>query len=248
MVWYLALISVALAGTAIATISDIKTKEVPDWISYTLIVTGVLSHLAMAASQQTITPILHNLYGLSFAFIIGSSMFYTGLWGGGDAKLLMGLASLIPTYATLNTNAQIFPLLFTLWTNIVLAGAIIGGAVLLQITLKNLNKVKRELSSELKRKEMLILAAIIIVLTILGVTQIKVLPVHIWLVLPVVYSALLWAQIIERNFMFKFIKPSQLTEGDWVAKEIKIANRIVYKPEKTGITKKYIKNLKALDR
>ena len=44
--------------------------------------------------------------------------------------------------------------------------------------------------------------------------------------------------------MYKKIKVSQLREGDWITKKIKINNKLIYTPNINGVTNKEIKKLR----
>ena len=46
--------------------------------------------------------------------------------------------------------------------------------------------------------------------------------------------------------MLKHVRPTELTEGDWIAKEIKVDGKYVTGPKDLGIEKKQIKKLIAL--
>jgi len=82
---------------------DIKTHEVPDWLSYSLTALGIAfaatrtillwnTDLAFLAQDWTIVwSVLGALIGLG----LGALLYYTGQWGGGDAKLLMGTGAIL---------------------------------------------------------------------------------------------------------------------------------------------------------
>ena len=43
--------------------------------------------------------------------------------------------------------------------------------------------------------------------------------------------------------MLKYVTPKQLTEGDWIAKDVKISGKYVTGPKDLGIEKKQIRKL-----
>jgi len=55
----------------------------------------------------------------------------------------------------------------------------------------------------------------------------------------------LWIIIkaVENSCMLKYVKPEQLTEGDWIAKDVKIGGKYITGPKDLGIEKKKIKIL-----
>ena len=84
-----------LISLIIASITDIKTREVPDWLNYGLIVFGLGSRLIYSIALSDFSFFLYGLTGFLVFFIIANIMFYSAQWGGGDSKLLMGLGAVI---------------------------------------------------------------------------------------------------------------------------------------------------------
>ena len=91
----LSVILISLLILIAATYTDLKTLEVPDLLNYFGIAAGIGIHLLWSMEQMSWNPIISSLTGLGIGWMIGSFMFYTGQWGGGDAKLLVAMGSLI---------------------------------------------------------------------------------------------------------------------------------------------------------
>ena len=89
----------------IASISDLRTREIPDWLSYSFIAFGLGLAVIKSSVFLNFSPIIESLTGFIAGLAIGWAMFYLGQWGGGDSKLMMGLG------ATLGLSFQ-FPLDF----------------------------------------------------------------------------------------------------------------------------------------
>ena len=87
------LITAGLIGLLIATMTDIKTREVPDWLSYSLIVIGLGVRLIYSLFEWNFSYVLFGFIGFGIFFLIALFMYYTKQWGGGDSKLLMGLGA-----------------------------------------------------------------------------------------------------------------------------------------------------------
>ena len=82
-------IAVVLAGV-LGAWTDLKTGEIPDWITYPLIAFGIILGIIEA-----------NWIGLgigALVFGIGYLLYYTGKIGGGDVKLFSGIAFALPFY------------------------------------------------------------------------------------------------------------------------------------------------------
>ena len=92
------LIIVAFIWMIFATISDIKTKEVPNWLNFSLIIIAFSLRAFQSLIFKNLFYFLFGVIGFIVFFIIANLMYYTKQWGGGDAKLLMGLGIIFATY------------------------------------------------------------------------------------------------------------------------------------------------------
>jgi prepilin peptidase CpaA len=78
----------AFAGLlAAAGAWDLCRRRIPNVIPAALIVL-----FALAAATGGFRPLAPHLISLAIAAILGIVLFYYGVWGGGDAKLLMAIA------------------------------------------------------------------------------------------------------------------------------------------------------------
>ena len=79
------LIIIALFYVFIAMLFDIKTKEVPDWLSYSLIIISLGIEGIYSLFTKNYWIIIYGLIGASICFLFGCLMYYTKQWGGGDS-------------------------------------------------------------------------------------------------------------------------------------------------------------------
>src|SRR3990172_8542318 len=91
----LIIIIASLFVLAVASYVDLRILEVPDWLNYAGIAAGIGIHLIFSLQQWSWWPIASSGIGLAIAFALACLMFYTGQWGGGDAKLLMAMGALV---------------------------------------------------------------------------------------------------------------------------------------------------------
>lgn len=90
---------IPLALLLIAVIHDLLTREIPDWISIVI----ALSGLTLAVSGNLPLSTLTSLLGLFCGALIGIIFFLAAGFGGGDVKLVaalgawLGPAGLFPT-------------------------------------------------------------------------------------------------------------------------------------------------------
>lgn len=89
---------IALIGSTIGGIYDLKTSDMLDVIPYTMIVIALLIHGITSYFMFSYWPILNSiLIGLGFLGF-GYVMYFLGQWGGGDAWMLSAIGFLLPSF------------------------------------------------------------------------------------------------------------------------------------------------------
>jgi len=230
----------------IGSYTDIRTREVPDWVNFGFIGAGFGINLLFSVIYWKINFIVASIIGFGIFFILALVMFYAGQWGGGDSKILMGLGAMI--------GIDFFPGNFFLaWflINALIVGALYGILWSIVSIIKNKKKFLKSLKKNLSNKKVMAIKKLILALfailalaailtpdniarlILLYLAFISVITFYIWIVVKSVESAC----------MLKYVLPRQLTEGDWIAKEIKIDGKYVTGPKDLGIEKKNIKKL-----
>ncbi|MFO8132710.1 MAG: A24 family peptidase [Thermoplasmatota archaeon] len=87
--------AIALLGTCIAAVVDVRTKEIPNVLTLGMIAAGA----ALSAGRILMgEPWLLMLPSMGMAVGLAWLLWRAGLYGGGDAKLMMGIGLLVPLY------------------------------------------------------------------------------------------------------------------------------------------------------
>jgi prepilin peptidase CpaA len=88
---------ITLLLAAIAAIWDLRTREVPDWISIVILATAVLATACGWSSVKW----GGLLSGLAIGFVLSAMVFYVGGLGGADVKLTAALGAVTGPLAIL---------------------------------------------------------------------------------------------------------------------------------------------------
>jgi Flp pilus assembly protein protease CpaA len=242
-------IIIAFLALAIASYTDIKTLEVPDWLSYSLIAVGIGGNLIFSIFYSDPSFIIKSMLGLGLAFAIGMLMFYTGQWGGGDSKVLFGLGSLL---------GFDYPLQFGLFAkfliNMLFAGGAYGIVWIIVMAVKNRKPLAKKLVKEFKEKKLVrirlysgiasVLALVIVYFLPKPITsQMKITLMLLVCLLYFMNYLFVFVRCVEKTAMIKMVPPEKLTEGDWIVDVIKIKGRYIAGPKDLGIEKKKILEL-----
>lgn len=250
MVYFIILTIIILIGLIIATITDFKIREVPDWLSYSLIAIGLGLNLIFSFVYGNYWFFINSLAGFALFLAFGLVMFYTGQWGGGDSKILMGLGALMG----FDFRFIKFPFMITFFINILIVGAIYGLLWSLFLVLKNWKKFYKKFRKTLHSAKILKLKAYLIGIIILMLILFSLNRKNIFgflflsLALMALVTFYLWVFVkaVEKTCMLKLVTPDKLTEGDWIAKNVKYKGEYLCGPKDLGIEKKQIRQLMKL--
>lgn len=88
---------IALAGSTWAAIEDLKTTEVPDKIPYAMAVSAVTIRLFYSLHTGDFSHLTGSLLVGAVYLAFGFLLYYSGQWGGGDAKMLAAVGVLLPS-------------------------------------------------------------------------------------------------------------------------------------------------------
>ena len=241
---------ISLSWLLTASIIDLKTREIPDWLTYSLAILSLSSYTYLAIEQKNISVLLISLSSGFLFGILAFLLYYTRQWGGGDVKLFIALgfsSAIYPSellkYFSPNINLY-FPLIIL--TNLVIAAMLYSLAALTFLIIKNnrcfLQEFKKHKSSKIK------LICIILAITIFALSfslrnpsaMYSIILAILILIFPYL---LLSTRIIEKIAMTKAI-PLEKAVGEWLAEDIIINNKLILSKKTPEIRYEDIKKLK----
>ncbi len=243
------LLGIALAVLLAGSYTDIRTREVPDWINFSLIAAGIGLRGIYSLATFEWSYFIHGLIGLGLFVALGYFMFYAGQWGGGDSKMLMGMG------AVLGFDLAFDSLLVVFIVNILFAGALYGLAwgivsafVQRKAFIREFKKLMSSRTVVIIRKVYLISIAIAFIAVVFFVDDLllKWLSVGMLFIFYISFYAVIFIKSVENSCMLRWVRPSVLTEGDWIAKEVKVKGKKIVGPKDLGISKDQIRKLKDL--
>lgn len=238
------LIAVGMIGLTIATAVDIKKREVPDWVSYSMIASGFGLRFIEAATTREWSYLLYGAIGFGAMFLIGMLMYYTRQWGGGDTKLIMGLGVIFATVG----KEKLF--LLDLFVNLLVVGAAYGIVYGMILAAKRWKEFRAEMRNVMmKNRKVRILAILAGAAALALMLFIKDDATKIILGITALFSLLYiylitFMKAVENACMYKQVDVEKLVEGDWVAEEVKVNNKVICGPKDLGLEKHQIGELK----
>jgi len=235
------LICLALVWILFATIQDLRSREVANWLNFSLIIFALgLRFFYGLFSNFNFNLFYQGLIGLGIFFVLGNLFYYGKLFAGGDAKLMIALGTILPFSENFSTNVKIFLWFFLIFFFI---GAIYGLLWSFVLMVKNFGKFKKEFGKQFRERKSVILFFMFLGLLLIIVGIWNFLVLYFGVLIFVLPSFYLYAKSIDEVCMVKNIKIKDLREGDWLYKDLKIGSRTI-KAKWEGINNKNIQEIK----
>lgn len=242
---FIVFVIVALIWLLLASIFDLKTREVPNWLSFSLISIGLGGRLIFSFVKNDFSYLVYGFIGFAVYFVFGIIMYYTKQWGGGDAKLLSGLGFMFGNYESVIFNPNLyFNFLFELLMNILIAGAVIGIIYSIILTLKNYSKFKKEVGKLDPRLGYFVIGIFAFINLIAYFSldlMLFIMQFYFGLTVLVAAMLILYMRIVDKSCMIRKINISKLTEGDWLVENGKIVEATLKRIEELHYNK--VKNV-----
>jgi len=248
--------TICFVALLVASVFDIKTREVPDWINYSLVFIGLGTRLIFSFAEWDFSYILDGAIGMLVFLALAYLMFYTGQWGGGDSKMIIGLGALLG-FNLFNLSLANLPFIVSFFINMLFVGAAYGLVWSLFLVLRNRKRFSREFRKTANNKKytkprriMTIVSIILLLVLIIIPSSVSVKLALLSLAVMLFFTPylLVFIRAVETSGMHKLVDPSKLTEGDWIVKDVRFKGKYICGPKDLGIEKKQIKQLIALKR
>ncbi|MBI4439215.1 prepilin peptidase [Candidatus Woesearchaeota archaeon] len=237
----------AAAVLAVASFTDMRTREVPDWVSYGSIVAGIGLASVSSVVLWSFWPLAYSVAGLVVFLAVSSAMFYSGQWGGGDSKLLIGLGSILGlrfgfSYPFVALDQPV------VWfcVNLLFVGAVY--AVLWSVALAFANRARfakqfvNTAASVGQAGWLFGLFGVLAFSAVFFLVEPEFRFVLLGAFAALLSAGLLWlfSKSVEKSCMLKRVDPVRLTEGDWIARDVYCDGKYVCGPKDLGIEKHQI--------
>ena len=233
--------SLALAWLIFATVQDIRSREIANWLNFSLVIFALAFRFFYSFfAGGDFNFFLFGLMGFAIFFLLGNLFYYSRLFAGGDSKLMYAFGAILPIYSTVALNLKFFLYFILLF---LLVGSLYGIVMSVIFGIMNRKKTAKEFKKQLRKNKVLfgILMVFSIALLLLGFLSMMFFYFGIFIF---VYAYLIiYAKSIDDGCMVRKTKVSKLTEGDWLFEDVKIGGKVIKKTW-NGLELKDIKLIK----
>jgi len=232
------LIGIGLFWMLVASIQDIRKREVENWWNFSLIIIVLAFRAFLSIETWNYWYFLWGLIGLFGGFILANLFYYGRLFAGGDAKLLMALGTILPLSLDWSINLQI---LVVFLLSFLLAGAVYGMIYSFGMMLARFKNFRKEFSRQFKEysKMIIFVEAFSLVLILISAYFNFYLGLALFSIIFLSPILLLYAKAIEEACMIKLVNKHELTIGDWLYKPLKVGNKMIA-PNWEGLSEKQL--------
>ncbi|MFA5992409.1 MAG: prepilin peptidase [Candidatus Pacearchaeota archaeon] len=221
------LIALVLIWVIFANIQDLKSREIANWISFSLIIFVLVIRLFYSLFSNNYWWFLFGLIGLGIFFLLGHLFYHARLFAGGDAKLFIAFGVIVPLSLSWLENI-VYAMIF------IMALLFLGGIYSLVysgvLALKNKKSFKIELEKQFNKNKGLLfiglgiafILAFFIILLARGNSLLFLVFSFLILLMPLLY---IYTKAIEQCCMVKWVSVDKITIGDWLVKDLEVKDR-----------------------
>lgn len=230
----------ALVFIIFAVVQDLKSREIANWLNWSLIIFALGFRFFWGLFEGDFNFLYQGLIGFGIFFVLGNLFYYSKMFAGGDARLMMALGAILPFSLDFFSNLKIFVLFIFCF---LFVGAIYGLIATVLLSFKRWKEFRKEFKIQFRKNIWLICGVLILAILVLFLGRID--GVFKWLgvilfVLPYLY---VYAKAVDEICMVRNVAVSKLTEGDWLYKDVKVKGKVI-KANWDGLEKKDIELLK----
>ncbi len=235
------LFAAGFIGTLMASIQDMRKREIDNVLNFSLLILGLTYHAFNAIFSHNYTAFIYPALGFLIFLVIGNLFYYSRMFAGGDAKLLIALG---PFIFIGNSLIQSLEYMFYFILLFLIVGSIFGILYSAVISLRNLKSFSKYFRQEISRKKSLLFISLGFFIIFLAVgfyiDKIFLFLSFLFLVFPFL---LVYAKAVEKAGMIKEIVYKKVREGDWLYKSVNIRSKTI-KPSWQGLSKSDIALIK----
>lgn len=239
------LILLAFIYLVIASIQDIRKREVWNWLNFSLLAFALVYRALVSLISGDSWFFILGLIGVGIFIVLGYLFYYARIFAGGDAKLLFGMGAVLSLSSSLYYNLIIY---FAFVILLLFSGSLYGLIFSFFLALKDREKFAREFSKQLKKYRKYEYYAVAVACLLLfiplvsGAMSLLMLPIVIVL-LPLLY---VYGKSIETCCMITELDTRELTEGDWLYSRVRVGKHVI-KPYWEGLSIEELKILRKYD-
>lgn len=220
---YYFLIGLGLIWGLFATIQDLRTREVANWLNFSLIAFGLVYRAFYSISNSDGLFFLSGLVGFVLFFALAHLFYYGKAFAGGDAKLMMGFGVILP-YS--NITGLIYMSVIFIFA-LFFVGSIWSLIYSFFIVSNNWNKFRKEFKKVFGKSRRLFVILLVFIVLILFIYDFV-----YWIMLAsfLIFIYFLYSYVKALDIcMIRKVSSMDLQLGDWLQRDVRVGGKIIKK-------------------
>jgi hypothetical protein len=209
-----------------AVLQDLRRREVDNLWNFSLIGVALSYRLSVSIFTGNYFYFFNGVGGFLTFLFLGNLFYYSRLFAGGDAKLIIALGTVLPLSYDWLVNLKIFGVFIL---SFLIAGSIYALLWSMTLVIINWRKFKKEFFRQWRDyKRMFYFSIAFVVFWIFFVFLLNQ-SFLIFLGLIVLLFPLLFvfAKTVEESCMVRLVKPDRISEGDWLYEDVRINGKVI---------------------
>ncbi|HIH52415.1 prepilin peptidase [Candidatus Pacearchaeota archaeon] len=225
MIELLFLYGLAFIWLIFAVISDIKCREIPNWLNFSLIIFALGFRLFYSLFySENFSFFLQGIIGFLIFLALANLFYYIKMFAGGDMKLMISLGAVLPIFPIFAQNLKIFFLFILLY---LFVGAIYGLFLSFTISIINFEKFRKGFSSLFNINKRFILFCTFFAVLFLFLSFYMENLFFIGILLFFFPYFYLFLKSVDDFCMVRRVSTKKITVGDWLYKDVKIGKKVI---------------------
>jgi Flp pilus assembly protein protease CpaA len=208
-----------------ATCEDLKRREIANWVNFSLVIFALGFRFFWSLfNVENLVFFYQGVIGFVIFFVLGNLLYYSKVFAGGDAKLMIALGAILPLSFNFTDNLSIFIWFFVLF---LIVGAIYGIIFSVVMGVRNMRVFKSEFARQFRRRKKFLYSFLIIGMLLVVFSFMQEMLFYLAILVFILPYFYLGAKSIDEACMVKLVNPEKLTAGDWLYKDIKIGKKLI---------------------
>jgi len=227
-----------LVGIIIASLQDLKRREVDNWLNLFLLVAGFVFIFYRAIFEKDVSLVFQAGFALVIMFGFMNLFYYGRVFAGGDAKLLVAMTVF---FVGANFNLTLINIgVFLLF--LMFSGSVYGLIYSVVLYIKDFEKVNKEIKKGFSNLWIKYVILFGVVVFVFGFFYSLFFLFGVFILLsPLLY---VFAKGLETVSMVRVVSGKELREGDWLVDDIRVGKKVI-KADWDGLSLKDIELLKS---
>ncbi|MEK6792612.1 MAG: A24 family peptidase [Nanoarchaeota archaeon] len=224
---YLFMYFLAFVAVLFAVVQDLRTREISNWVTFSLIAFVLAYRAFYSVYSGDLMFFVYGLIGIVLFTGLGYLFYYSKVFAGGDAKLLFGIGGIFPYYSFYDYIYYGFGFVLLLFA----FGVIYTLIYSLFLVGRNYSSFRKSFFEQVSKVKFYFILSLLfafffyLFFPFVSYLNSLLFAVFVFLI-PLLFA---YVKAVEKSCMIKLVSPLELTEGDWLERDVVVSGKTIRK-------------------